>query len=454
MRRRHSLLWKLALLQTAFCLLLVWLVWFWGLHVERRSYFLDPATRQGLAAHAEQAEQRWLNEGADGVERWRGRFMADQRTWAAVIGPQLQSLGTSALSHDESSHLTFMRKLDWPMSRRLDDELPYVSIAFPRHPEQGRLVLQLPERLLPEGLTPWTHIVTHGLMPAALALLLGLLLYRHLVVPLNELRERANALRADDLEPVASSAVAQRRDELGELAQAYEHMAQRVRQSLQQQRQLLRTLSHEMRTPLTRLRVASDSGLPDGQLQARVSREVDEMQRLVEDALDLAWLDTERPDLPREEVRVRSVWEALVQDVQFENHWPAHRLRCEVPDDCVVQAHLNSLAQALENLLRNAVRHSPAQGWVTLHGHRDGLFWHLCVEDQGPGVDVADLERIFEPFLRLDGTPGKGFGLGLSIARRAVELQGGQLWASRGDHGLRMNLRLLAHDSSSQTPSV
>lgn len=125
-----------------------------------------------------------------------------------------------------------------------------------------------------------------------------------------------------------------------------------------------------------------------------------------------------------------------------------------MPDDCVVQANLNSLAQALENLLRNAVRHSPAQGWVTLHGHRDGLFWHLCVEDQGPGVDVADLERIFEPFLRLDGTPGKGFGLGLSIARRAIELQGGQLWASRGDHGLRMNLRLLAHDSSSQTPSV
>ncbi len=86
-----------------------------------------------------------------------------------------------------------MRKLDWPMSRRLQDELPYVSIEFPQHPEHGRLVLQLPERLLPTGLTPWTHVVTHGVAPALLALLLGLALYRHLVVPLNRLRDRADA---------------------------------------------------------------------------------------------------------------------------------------------------------------------------------------------------------------------------------------------------------------------
>src|SRR5690606_9610549 len=153
-------------------------------------------------------------------------------------------LGTSPLSAEEASHLTFMRKLDWPMSKRLQDELPYVSIAFPEHPEDGRLVIQLPERLLPTGLTPWTHVVTHGVAPALLALLLGLLLYRHLVVPLNRLRDRADALRADDLDSPGLP-LQERRDELGELAQAFEHMAGRLRQSLEQQRLLLRTLSHE-----------------------------------------------------------------------------------------------------------------------------------------------------------------------------------------------------------------
>jgi two-component system sensor histidine kinase PfeS len=111
MRRRHSLLWKLALLQTGFCLVLVWLVWFWGLHVERRSYFLDDAEQQRLAVHAAQVERRWLDEGATGVERWRQAFMSGQQTWAAVIGPQLQSLGTTALSAEESGHLTFMRRM-------------------------------------------------------------------------------------------------------------------------------------------------------------------------------------------------------------------------------------------------------------------------------------------------------------------------------------------------------
>lgn len=217
--RRHPLLWKLAVLQVGFCLLLVWLIWTWGLSVERSTYFLSPADQDYLARYAQQAEDAWNQGGAVGIETWRRQLEHAENTWVAVIGPHLQSLGTTPLSAEQASHLTFMRKLDWPMSRRLQDELPYVSIEFPRHPEHGRLVLQLPERLLPTGLTPWTHVVTHGVAPALLALLLGLALYRHLVVPLNRLRDRADALRADDLDSPALP-LQERRDELGELAQA------------------------------------------------------------------------------------------------------------------------------------------------------------------------------------------------------------------------------------------
>lgn len=117
--RRHPLLWKLALLQVCFCLLLTWLIWTWGLSVERSTYFLAPADRVFLAGFAEQAEQAWHAEGADGVERLRRRLETEQDTWVAIIGPHLQSLGTTPLNADEASRLTFMRKLDWPMSRRL-----------------------------------------------------------------------------------------------------------------------------------------------------------------------------------------------------------------------------------------------------------------------------------------------------------------------------------------------
>ncbi|KWR83865.1 MULTISPECIES: sensor histidine kinase [Pseudomonas] len=440
--RRHPLLWKLALLQVGFCLTLTWLIWNWGLSVERSTYFLDEADRLYLARYALQAEQAWRQNGAAGAEAFRRQLEREEDTWVALVGPRLESLGTTPLSAEEASHLTFMRKLDWPMSRRLQDELPYVSIEFPERPEDGRLVIQLPERLLPSGLTPWTHVITHGVAPTLLALLLGLALYRHLVVPLNRLRDRADALRADDLDSPGLP-LQERRDELGELAQAFEHMAARLRQSLAQQRLLLRTLSHELRTPLARLRIAHDGELPPEQLRQRLGREVADMQRLLEDTLDLAWMDTERPQLPTEPVLVLSVWEALREDACFESGWEPARLPCSLGTECCVQVHLDSLAQALENLLRNAIRHSPAGGRVSLDGWREGRHWHLCLRDQGPGVAEADLERIFEPYQRLEGS-GAGFGLGLAIARRAIELQGGRLWATNAHPGLCLHLLLPA----------
>lgn len=440
--RRHPLLWKLALLQVGFCLTLTWLIWNWGLSVERSTYFLDEADRLYLARYALQAEQAWRQGGAAGAEAFRRQLEREEDTWVALVGPRLESLGTTPLNAEEASHLTFMRKLDWPMSRRLQDELPYVSIEFPERPEDGRLVIQLPERLLPSGLTPWTHVITHGVAPTLLALLLGLALYRHLVVPLNRLRDRADALRADDLDSPGLP-LQERRDELGELAQAFEHMAARLRQSLAQQRLLLRTLSHELRTPLARLRIAHDGELPPEQLRQRLGREVADMQRLLEDTLDLAWMDTERPQLPTEPVLVLSVWEALREDACFESGWEPARLPCSLGTECSAQVHLDSLAQALENLLRNAIRHSPAGGRVSLDGWREGRHWHLCLRDQGPGVAEADLERIFEPYQRLEGS-GAGFGLGLAIARRAIELQGGRLWATNAHPGLCLHLLLPA----------
>ena len=438
--RRHPLLWKLALILVSFCLLLTWLIWTWGLSVERSTYFLGNADQQYLARYAEEAEQAWRNGGAEGAEAYRRQLAQREDTWVALVGPLLQSLGTTPLSAEDASHLTFMRKLDWPMSRRLQDELPYVSIEFPEHPEDGRLVIQLPERLLPTGLTPWTHVVTHGVAPAVLALLLGLVLYRHLVVPLNRLRDRADALRADDLNSPGLP-LQERRDELGELAQAFEHMAGRLRRSLDQQRLLLRTLSHELRTPLARMRIAHDSAVPPEQLRERLDREVNDMQRLLEDTLDLAWMDTEQPQLPSGPVQMLSVWEALCEDACFESDWPRARLPAGITADCWVHGHLDSVAQALENLLRNAIRHSPPGGTVRFAGEREGDLWHFRLQDQGPGVPEADLERIFEPYQRLSGS-GAGLGLGLAIARRAVQLQGGRLWASNAHPGLCLHLVL------------
>ena len=125
----------------------------------------------------------------------------------------------------------------------------------------------------------------------------------------------------------------------------------------------------------------------EGQV-ALAGAEVDGMQRLVEDTLQLAWLDTERTPLPDEAIQVQALWEMLTDNACYESGWPSLQLQCAVPSSCWVRGNLNTLAQALENILRNAIRHSPTDGIVCLDGRREGDFWHLWLEDEGGGVDA------------------------------------------------------------------
>lgn len=442
---KHSLFWKLACLLIAFCLLMIWLSWSWGRYMEQQGAFLSDEARVTLRGYAAGAEQAWKQGGRSGVDAWLQGMGQHERTWLGVIGNDLQSLSSYPLLEQESLRLTFLRGLDWPVSRHAKG-LPWLKIAFPVDPAAGALVIELPQRFMPGRYQWFWRLVTNGVIPGLFTLLLCVGLYRLLIMPLNHLREQANAWRAGQLSSRLSHNATSRQDELGELGRAFDHMSERLQSTVQLQQQLLRDLSHELRTPLSRLRVACDSEHDLLHLRERLGREVDGMQRLVEDTLQLAWLDTEHTPLPNEDIQIQALWDMLSENACFESGWSASRLHCALEADCWVRGHLNALAQALENILRNAIRHSPATGAVCLDGRRDDGYWHLWLEDQGGGVDEHELERIFAPFTRLDGSrPGDGgFGLGLSIARNAVQRQGGQLWAQNTGQGLRVHMRLLA----------
>lgn len=444
---RHSLFWKLACLLVAFCLLMIWLSWSWGRYMEERNQFLSDEARGTLVRYAAEAEAAWQRDQRVGIDRWLQSMELREAGWVGVIGGNLQSLSSDPLTAQEIQHLTFLRGLDWPIHKQ---GRPWLRVPFPTEPAAGSLVIELPERFLPGKYRVFWRVITNGVIPGLFTLLLCVGLYRLLVVPLNNLREQANAWRADQLNVRLSSGITQRPDELGELARAFDSMSERLQSTVALQQQLLRDLSHELRTPLSRLRVASESEQELLPLRERISREVDGMQRLVEDTLQLAWLETERAPLPDEAIQIQALWEMLTENACYESCCPTGQLQCAVDASCWVRGNLNTLAQALENILRNAIRHSPKGGIVRLDGRRDGDYWHLWLEDEGGGVAEADLERIFSPFTRLDGSrPGDGgFGLGLSIARNAVQRQGGLLWAENTGKGLRLNLRLIADDSA------
>jgi len=201
-----------------------------------------------------------------------------------------------------------------------------------------------------------------------------------------------------------------------------------------------------LRTPLSRLAVALESQMDEQALRQRVARELIQMRTLVNDTLALGWQDTESDDTGQESISLWALWDVVSDNAAFESDWHPSRFPCDLPVDAQVRGNLNALAQVLENLVRNAVRYSPAQGSVSLCGAREGMWWHLWVTDQGPGVPAERLGDIFAPFVRLDSSRAgnSGFGLGLSIARRAVQRLGGQLWAENVSPGLRIHLRLPA----------
>lgn len=437
---RHSLLWRLAGALALFCLLLVSLHVDVGRELIEATSYLPDSTRQTLKGYAREAETAWQEEGAPGVDTFLLRLQERERIWAVVVDSHKHSLSSQPLNTEQEQRLDFVRRLDFPVGRPGGTPTFYIPFAE----SDARLVMELPQRLNPRRYNELWELLLQRVLPAILAIVVALLLYRLLIAPLAILRRQAAALSAGDLSARLGPQVTRRKDELGELARTFDHMAERLDGTVAFQRQLLRDLSHELRTPLARLRVAGESEQDGEALRQRLAREIEEMEKLVGDALELVWLDTERPSLPLEEVDVGRLWDVIRENACFESGWAIERMPCQLPADCRVLGNLNGLAQALENILRNAIRHSPDGGVVRLAGRREGGQWLLWIEDQGPGVAEGELEAIFRPFTRLSAARpgGDGFGLGLAIARSMIATQGGDLWAENARPGLRLKLRL------------
>lgn len=437
---RHSLFWKLVGGIALLSLLIVSLHVDVSQRIDMATAKLPQSTQTILADYARKAEAAWIDGGTPGVDEFLASLREREGVWAVVVGQYDKSLSSQPLRGRERKKLNFMRSLDWSVGRPGGTPTFYMPFSD----SEARLIMDLPARLDPRKYNHLWRLLLERILPACLALGLGILLYRTVIAPMVILRRQANALSSGNLSARVGAQLTHRRDELGELARAFDHMAGRLENTVQFQRQLLRDLSHELRTPLSRLRVTGEREQDTAALRQRLEREVQGMERLINDTLELVWLDTERPSLPLEPVDIGRLWDLLCEDVCYESGWPAAQLRNELPADCHVLGNLNGLAQAMENILRNAVRHSPEGGLVRLGGGREGDDWHLWIEDQGPGVDPDRLETIFAPFTRLNvARPGgDGFGLGLSIARSVVQLQGGEVWAQNRSPGLRVNLRL------------
>ncbi|WP_341706977.1 HAMP domain-containing sensor histidine kinase [Halopseudomonas sp.] len=275
--------------------------------------------------------------------------------------------------------------------------------------------------------------------------LLSLVLSRYLTRPLRELGSAAQSLAKGEFKAASLQKTAERRDEIGELARRFESMAEQVQSLLDSQQQLLRDVSHELRSPLARLRVGlalgSQKNLPqDDPLWQRLDRECDRLDQLIDGILTLSRLDTQRE--PASQFELDGVLMQVVEDARFSA--PDLTLTLTGKSQLTLTGWPDQLAAAFDNLLRNAVRFSPEQGQIDISVHREAGMALIRIDDQGPGVAAEWLGKLGEPFVRVPGQRAdSGYGLGLTIARRAVARHGGRLsFSNNPAGGLRVDISL------------
>jgi two-component system OmpR family sensor kinase len=213
------------------------------------------------------------------------------------------------------------------------------------------------------------------------------------------------------------------------------------------QRRLMHDVSHELRSPLARLQAAiglarQNPEKLEGSLE-RIEREVTRLDELVGEALTLARLESGAPEAAVETVDLADLVADVAEDARFEAQAADRQLALQSVDKLLVRGHSELLHRAVENVVRNAVKYTASGTEVELDLLMAGERAVLVVSDRGPGIPPDELERVFEPFYRISGDMGKGFGLGLAIARRAVMAHGGCISAhNREGGGLRVKIDL------------
>ena len=308
----------------------------------------------------------------------------------------------------------------------------------PPHPPQPRY--------WPRNLPPPNAL----LATLAASIATALLLAWYVAKPIRSLRGAFDAVASGDLQRRIASQVGARNDELADLGRDFDRMASRLQASMEGQRRLLHDVSHELRSPLARLQAAvgimRQKPEQPADMIARIEDETARIDHLVGELLTLSRLEAGELAGAEEEVDMHELVDEVVRDANFEAQAQGRQVVWEENGTAVLQGRPELLHSAIENIVRNALKHAPDCRTVWVETSADALrrLYILQVLDAGAGVPTEELPSLFSPFFRGANTANmEGYGLGLAIARRCIEAHGGTIRAdNRPAGGLRVEIML------------
>lgn len=290
-------------------------------------------------------------------------------------------------------------------------------------------------------------------------------LARYLTSPIVKLRAATQQLASGDLSARVGAANGRRRDELADLGRDFDVMAERIQSLMDSKQRLLHDISHELRSPLARLKIALELARKGDGPEAewaldRIEREADRLNDLIGQLLTLARLDSKPPKLDAAPVDLKRMVDEIVADADFEARSCRRAVKVTTSQNCLIVGNEQLLRSAIENVVRNAASYT-AEGTaveVSLRCQNDNENAHavISVLDQGSGVPQAALANIFHPFYRVADARDRqsgGSGLGLSITQRAVQIHGGSVTAANAPGG-GLSVEILLPIAARQTAHV
>jgi signal transduction histidine kinase len=283
-----------------------------------------------------------------------------------------------------------------------------------------------------DGLRPISALV----IALSVLTLMSLLLTISITRPLNRLRDAVHDLGRTSYQDHQLAKLATRRDELGTLALDFNQMGQRLQGLISSQRQLLRDVSHELRSPLARLQIAlalAERAEPEEQkaLWPRLQLECQRLDGLINEILALARFDQQQT--AKQPIDIAQLLNKLREDALLLQ--PEQAITINGAQHCRYNGWPDSLQRALDNLLRNALRFNPIDQPIEIEVQEQSDVLIISIRDHGPGVSEQWLDKLGETFFRVPGQAQPGYGLGLAIAKRAVQQHGGQLHLSNHPQG-------------------
>lgn len=292
---------------------------------------------------------------------------------------------------------------------------------------------------------PWLALSVRLVLAIVISALICYLLSIYLTQPLRLLRMAARQLATGQLDTRVGRFRGHYKDEIAELSDDFNIMAEQLENLISSKERLLQDISHELRSPLARLNIAIELGKTKTHPVAekefnRMEIECLRLNALIGEILDFARLDKSTSSLDLTQTNMTQLLTEIIHDANYEFGSNLERVKAGTIEPCTILIDQRLVQRGIENIVRNALHYSPADKPVTLSLHyiaaKDQI--QIDIKDHGPGVPTDQLEKIFNPFYRVDTARTKrtgGYGLGLAIASQAINLHHGQLFATNNIEG-------------------